>query len=131
MAVKNELPKIKKETKKAAPIITEAEKSKRDAKRKALKAKANKDKAGKNVSLNEVKKLKLTDLYGIDSETESYLKENGIDNLLKLSIKNTKTMTKKFINEMPALKSFTHQDKKQKFINLVNEAEYMVKELTK
>jgi len=122
-------PIIKKEDPKKE--ISPAEKVIRDNKRKTLQEKANKIKVGKKVSLADLKKLKLTDLYGINKELESYLRENDIDNILKLSIKNINKMSKKFISGLPLLKTSTESEKKEKMAKLINEAKFMIEELTK
>jgi len=133
--VKKEAPKpkpkpmVKKEAPK--PVISAAEKAKRDAKRKALQEKANKVKVAGKISETELKKIKLTDLYGVGPKTEAYLKANDIDDILKLSKKNVETMSKKFINGLPAINSFTEKDKKQKLKTIIKEAEYMIKQITK
>jgi len=121
-------PVAKKTTK---PVLSNAEKAKRDAKRKALQEKADKAKKGSKILTSEIKKLKLTDLYGVGPKTEAYLIKNEINDLVKLSKKDVNKMTKKFITELPALKSLSSDDKAQKLRDIISEAKYMIEELTK
>lgn len=114
-------PVVKKEPVKT---LTKEEVAKRDAKREAAKKKV--EKLG-----GDLKKLKLTDLYGVGPKIEEYYKKHNISDLVQLSkFPNTK-ITKKFIEELPALKSWTPEMKKDKIESNISEAKFMVKELTK
>ncbi len=117
--------------KKIAPKLSKNEDVKRDAEREKLKAKVAKQTAGKKVSAADLKKMKLTDLYGIGAKREEYFHNNGITDMVKLSNRNIDTLTKKFIEGLPALKSWTFENKKEAIEANISEAKFMVEELTK
>lgn len=125
--VEKEPVKVKKEV----SNVTKEESIKRETEREKLKAKVAKQTEGKKISSADLKKMKLTDLYGIGVKREEYFKANGITDMIKLSNKNPDTLTKKFVEGLPALKSWTYEMKLDAIKANIAEADFMVKELTK
>lgn len=118
--------------KKAEPTISKEEQAKRDAKRKAAQEKLAKNNGGKKISTEDLKKLKLTDIYGVGPKIEEYYAKNGIKDILALSkLTATKINEEKFFTNLPALKSFTPEMKKDKIKSNVKEAKEMIDILTK
>lgn len=105
------------------------EEAKREADREKLKAKFAKQTSGKKVSQADLKKMKLTDLYGIGVKREAYFHENGITDMVKLSNRNIDNLTKKLIDGLPSLKSWTYEDKRKAIESNIEEAKFMVNEL--
>jgi nucleotidyltransferase/DNA polymerase involved in DNA repair len=98
--------------------------------RAAAKAKLAKTMEGDSkISLEQIKKLKLTDIFGVGVKTQEYFIENGITDMVKLSNKDVTKLTKKFIEGLPALRSFTYEMKEAKLHSIFEEAKHVVNEL--
>ncbi len=112
-------------------ILTKEQIEKRDAKRKELAKKAQELSDGKKITAEELKKIKLTDLYGIAEKRAAYFTKNGKGDILKLSKMTKQDLTKSFVEEFPALKSWTSQMKLIAIESNIKEAKYMVQTLLK
>lgn len=131
---------VKKETVKKAPAkkapvkneISKEEQAKRDAKRKAAQEKLAKSTGGKKITAADLKKLDLTDIYGVGPKIKDYYIKNGIKDISMLAkVAKTKINEEKFYTNLPALKSFTPAMKKDKILSNKEEAAHMIELLTK
>lgn len=121
------------EEKKLTPKkLSKEDKQKREAKRALAQKKASKlAKDESNITLDDIKKLKLTDVFGVGPKIQEYYNVNGLTDMVLLSKKNPNTLTKKFVNGLPALKSWTFEMKEEKIKNNINEAKFIVEAITK
>lgn len=124
--VKKEQPVKKEET-----ALTDDQIAKRDAKRAALARKAAEAAQGKKLTAAQLRKFKLTDLYGVAEKRAHYYATNGREDIVKLSKMPNSALTDKFIDEFPALKSWTREDKLKAIAANIEEAKFMVESLTK
>ncbi len=113
------------------PKISKEEQAKRDAEREKLRKKIAKQNEGKKITAAALKAMKLTDLYGIGPKRDEYFQKNGIKDIVALSKKNPNTLTKAFIEGLPALTSWTPEMKKDAIVANIAEADFMVNDLVK
>lgn len=103
----------------------------RDEEREKLKKKVLSNSVDKSDIQNKIKKLNLTELWGIGIKREQFFNSFKICNVYDLSRLNIDDIPKKVIKGLPALNSWTYNDKKLAIFTNINEAKFMINELTK
>lgn len=81
--------------------------------------------------LEDYKNIEMTKIFGIDEEIKKYFEENNILDILKLSNVNPEKLSEQFISGFPEKEELTFEIKKEKIIEIIKEAKYIVKELIK
>ncbi len=98
----------------------------RNEKRTQLEKRATIVSRGKKITMSQIKKFSLTDLYGVAKKRAAYYNENKIDDIYKLSKINRSELTPKFVDQFPALTSWTREMKLEIIMANIAEARYMI-----
>ena len=74
------------------------------------------------------KGIELIEIFGVGPKCEQYLNKNGQFTILDVSLLKIEELSDEFIKNLPNLRSATFEINKEKIINIIKEAKYIIKE---
>lgn len=107
--------------------LTKKEQAKRDEMRKATQRKMAEQSGGGRITNEDLKQIKLTEIWGIGPKTAQYYISHGVEDVVALSkLANYKINQKDFFSNLPTINSYSPEMKKAKIISNKNEAIHMI-----